>query len=76
MDVTIATTILAGTILTGISVCVATIVILIVNNLFHKYWKPTGWRIFPDFPEKRFATPEELDRIAPEFDKSDSKIKK
>ena len=76
MDVTIAATILAGTILTGISICVATIVILIVNNLFHKYWKPTSWRIFPDIPERRFATKEELDRIAPEFDKPDPKFKK
>jgi hypothetical protein len=76
MDVTIAATILAGTILTGISICIVTVVILIVNNLFHKYWKPIAWRIFPDFAEKRFVSEEELDRIAPEFEKPDTKTKK
>lgn len=69
MDVITASTILAGTILTGISICIATVVILIVNNLFHKYWKPVTWRIMPDYTERRFATQEELDRITPEFSK-------
>lgn len=58
-----ATTILAGTILTGISICLAVIVILVVNNLLHKYWKPVTWRMLPEYQERRFATEEELDKI-------------
>lgn len=67
-----ATTILAGTILTGISICLAVIVILVVNNLLHKYWKPVTWRMLPEYQERRFATQEELDQInkvTPEFSK-------
>jgi hypothetical protein len=63
MDVMTATTILAGTILTGISICLAVIVILVVNNLLHKYWKPVTWRMLPEYQERRFATEEELDKI-------------
>ena len=40
MDVDQAATFLAGTILTGAGFAITGIVIVFLNNLFHKYWKP------------------------------------
>jgi len=59
MDIENAANILAGSILTGLAIIVAVIVIVVVNNILSKYWKPILWVKFDDFP-KRFATPEEL----------------
>ena len=39
---------LIGSILVGIGFCVITIAILVINNLFHKYWKPVTWGILPE----------------------------
>lgn len=70
MDVDQAATFLAGAILTGAGFAVTGIVIVFLNNLFHKYWKPI--KIFtpeswPNTPA-RFATEEELQRIEPKID--------
>jgi hypothetical protein len=59
MDIENAANILAGSILTGLAVIIAVIVIVIVNNILSKYWKPVQWIKFDEMP-KRFATPEEL----------------
>jgi hypothetical protein len=75
MDVDQAATFLAGAILTGAGFCVGGIVIVFLNNLFHKYWKPV--KIFT--PETwsnahaRFATEEELQRIEPKVDEPKEK---
>jgi hypothetical protein len=39
---------LIGSILAGMGFCVITIAILVINNLFHKYWKPVTWGFIPD----------------------------
>jgi hypothetical protein len=40
MDVNQAATFLAGSLLIGIALVIVGSVILILNNLFHKFWKP------------------------------------
>jgi hypothetical protein len=35
-----------GSILFSFSAVILVIVIIIINNLFHKYWKPVKWQIF------------------------------
>jgi len=50
MDVDIAATVLAGTILTGLAVIVAVITVVIINNIVHKYWKPIKWLSIQDQP--------------------------
>jgi hypothetical protein len=63
MDVENAANILAGSILTGLAFIICVIVIVIINNIFNKYWKPVQWIKYDDrFPPTRFATQEELDK--------------
>ena len=61
MDVENAANILAGSILTGLAFIVFVIVIVIINNIFSKFWKPVKWVKYEDrFPSARFVTEEEL----------------
>ena len=50
MDMDTAATVLAGSILTGLAFIVVVITIVIVNNLFHRYWKPIQWMRMQDHP--------------------------
>ena len=43
MDVVTASHILAGSILTGLAFIVFVITAVIINNIFHKYWKPVSF---------------------------------
>lgn len=66
---------LAGTILYALGIIIILIAVVVCNNIIHKYWKSFGWKwtLMPnwvnDSPPTRFASQEELDRIAPTFDK-------
>lgn len=44
MNVEIAASMLAGSILTALTLIVFIIAIIVINNILHKYWKPV--RIF------------------------------
>lgn len=67
---------LAGSVLTALGFIVIVIAFVIVNNILAKYWKPV--RIFtadsfhPFSQPVRYATDEELNRIAPNLDNSKS----
>lgn len=67
---------LAGSILTMLGMIVVIAGIIVINNIIHKYWKPVriftadSWNINPPH---RFASQEELDRIAPELSKEQPK---
>jgi len=63
MDVENAAGILAGSILTMLAAIVVVIGIVVINNIFSRYWRPIKWVKY-DMP-LRFASQEELDRIAP-----------
>jgi len=43
MDVSTAATILAGSILTMLAFIIVVIGIVIINNIFAKYWQPIQW---------------------------------
>jgi len=63
MDVLVAANILGGTILTGLSIVIAIVFIVIINNVIHKYWKPVEFFTKDSWyfgPNARFAEPHEL----------------
>ena len=68
MDIDVASEILAGSILTGLAFVVFIITLVVINNILHKYWKPVkiftadSWNFNPP---ARYATEEELAKIAP-----------
>lgn len=69
MDMDQAAVFLAGSILTALGFLVIIAAVIAVNNLISKYWKPV--RIFTADswsainPPIRYATSEELEKIAP-----------
>lgn len=71
MDMDQAAVFLAGSILTALGLIAIVAGIVAVNNIIAKYWKPVriftadSWNINP--PE-RFASQEELARVAPHLD--------
>ena len=69
MTVDSASTFLASTILIGSGVILLCIVLVIINNIFSKFWKPvTIW--LPNYMHEphRFATHDEIEKIAPHLD--------
>ena len=83
MDMDKAAVFLAGSILTMLGFIVVIAAIVVINNILHKYWKPVriwtadSWAVFQNNP--RYATEEELSRIAPHLDDKfmpETKVKK
>jgi hypothetical protein len=73
MDMDNAAAFLAGSILYGIGIVFALACAVCINNILHKYWKPVKIWIPHYFNEpKRFATPEEMEKIAPVMDEPTS----
>lgn len=68
MDIESSANFLVGSILTGLGFCIIAIVIVFINNILSKYWKPVKI-IYWQTPPSRFATEEEMTRIAPLMDK-------
>ena len=72
MTIESASTFLAASILGGAGFVIVCVVLVIVNNLFSKFWKPVNLAVW--VPKSlvaeppRFATQEELERIAPTLD--------
>ena len=68
MDETQAATFLASTILIGLGISIVGVVIVFLNNIFSKYWKPVQFSIIPDairnHPPVRFAEPHELNEVS------------
>lgn len=69
MTVESAATFLASTILVGAGAVLVCIVLVVINNIFSKFWKPVKLWI-PSYLHEhpRFATPEEMEKIAPHLD--------
>jgi len=59
---------LAGSILTMMGFVVIVIGVLVINNLFNKYWKPIKWMRMLDHP--MYVTREELEKIPPKLDEN------
>ena len=72
MDMDQAAVFLAGSILTALGFIVVIAAIVAINNILHKYWKPV--RVFTSDswsmvnPPHRFATTEDMEKIAPHLD--------
>jgi hypothetical protein len=79
MDMDQAAVFLAGSILTMLGFIVVIAGVIAINNLLHKYWKPV--RVFTSDswaamnPPHRFASQDELNRIAPQLEKEEKKSK-
>jgi len=58
MDMDQSAVFLAGSILTMLGFIVVVIGIVIINNIFHRYWKPIKWMHVQDHP--MYVTREEL----------------
>jgi hypothetical protein len=71
MEIETAAEFLVGSILFGIGFCIIAVGLVVVNNIFHKYWKPvTIWlpKYMDQTQSTRFATDEEMAKIAPTMD--------
>jgi hypothetical protein len=74
MDMDQAAVFLGGSILTMLGFVVVVAGIVAINNIFSRYWKPVrlftpdSWKGFQ--PPSVFVNQEELNRIAPEFEKN------
>jgi hypothetical protein len=72
MDMDQAAVFLAGSILTALGFVVLVAGIVAINNIISKYWKPVkifsadSWNLNPPV---RYATEEELAKIAPTIEK-------
>lgn len=72
MDMDQAAVFLAGSILTALGFIVVVATIVAINNILFKYWKPV--RIFTSDswsavnPPQRFATADDMEKIAPHLD--------
>jgi hypothetical protein len=63
MDMDVAAVFLASSVLIGMGAIAIGITIIVMNNLFAKYWKPVQWNIIPEalrMPPTRFAEPHEV----------------
>ena len=71
---------LIGSILAGLGFCIVTVAILVINNLFHKYWKPVTWGFMPESMKGhyRFQQPhEQMEHYEPKIEPTlDDKVKK
>lgn len=62
MNMDQAAVFLASSILVGLAAIIIFAIILVINNLLHKYWKPFNlYRIID--PNARFAEPHELEKL-------------
>ena len=80
MDIDQASTFLVSSILLGTGFIILAAAATVINNIFSKYWNPVNFgNILPKVltqPTGRFATDEEISRIAPQFDKKSVDLSK
>ena len=66
MDIDQAAAFLVGSILVGIGCIVIASLILFLNNIFAKFWKPVQWSVFSDINNitngARFIDQKEVDK--------------
>jgi hypothetical protein len=69
---------LIGSILVGLGFCIITVAILVINNLFHKYWKPVTWGFLPESMKGNYRFQQEhVEHYEPKMEPLlDEKVKK
>jgi len=76
MTIEQASTFLVGSILFGLAICVLSIAILVVNNMFSRFWQTVHWHKYEWLQTGRFADSEDPSpRQGPEFDSKATKKK-
>ena len=80
MNIEQASNFLIGSILVGVGFIVLVAAMVVINNILSRYWRPVNFglmipKIFSESPG-RFATDEDLARIAPQFDKKSVDLSK
>ena len=65
MDLQSAINFLVGSVLFSVGIIVITLMIIVVNNIFSKYWKPVKWNIYNP-SEFRFIDSETMKEIMAE----------
>lgn len=64
MDIDVATNFLIGSVLFGSGFIIFCIVVLVINNLFHRFWKKFELFTMPNVSQPiEFVTQEEIDMI-------------
>lgn len=66
MDVDTAATFLASSILMSIGFGAIGVVVLALNNLFSKFWRPTGFTLWPahwNHTEYKFVDPDDVGKV-------------
>lgn len=76
MEIESAANFLAGTILVGIGFIVIICVVVIINNILHKYWKPVTWGFSLPDTNARFIEPEVEKTVEPKLDKKRGIVEK
>jgi hypothetical protein len=71
MNIEQASTFLVGSILFGLAICVLSVAILVVNNLFSRFWQTIHWSKYEWLQPGRFVNPED----SPEPPMNNSEIK-
>jgi len=46
LEITNAVNFLVGSILFSFSAIILAVMVIILNNLFHRFWKPIKWQVF------------------------------
>lgn len=81
MDIDSSANFLVGSILTCLGLAIVGILIVFLNNIFSKYWKPVNWGswvpkwVYEAYgqPPVRFMTKEEYERVAPTFEQPENR---
>jgi len=68
MEIESAANFLAGTILVGIGSIVIICVVVTINNILHKYWKPVTLGFYLPNTNVRFIEPEVEKTVEPKLD--------
>jgi hypothetical protein len=80
MNIEQASNFLIGSILVGVGFIVLVAAMVVINNILSRYWRPVDFgNVLPKVltqPTGRFATDEEIARIAPQFDKKSVDLSK
>lgn len=72
MDMNQSAVFLAGSIMIALGFIVIVAGVVVINNILHRYWKPVKFFTADSWhfnPPVRYATDEELAKIAPTMDK-------
>jgi hypothetical protein len=68
MDMDQAAVFLAGSILTSIGFIIIIGAIIVVNNMIAKFWKPLGWKFWPESFTQPMYYHSEQEKITPHLD--------